>query len=539
MPEDKMFVRKASGLVRAWSVYDAALYVFMGLAVVPLAIYSFAMAPFFPGAHLVPATIISALFVVSEVVLYALLIAIMPRAGGDYVWQSRIFGGWVGFVFPIVGWVIVQWHWAPFLGANFNMMGITPLLTVLQGATGSAWFQNAISFMSSNHGVFLAACFIILEGFIWVGLGMKWYARFQRVSFYVAVAGILGMLALLLGNDHSAFVQAFNHYAAKWWGGSGNVYQQVIDAAATGGYAASPWKPMVWAGSMALVPAMAMYNLWPNFGATLYGEIAGATSVKRNFTGMFSGLAASTVLAVIFLWAIARTMGWEFFHAASYLFWVGGSPIPVFPFPGLFAVMLTDSPVLQAVIIIAVIGWLLGWAANLFLSSSRALFAAAFDRVLPEGLAKVTTRLRVPVNCLLVMGTGAFILSILYCYLPGFSTYTFDLTVGVTIMYVVTALAGIVLPYKEKKLYSESPAAKYKVLGVPLITVAGVVFLGYLSYLLYEWVTVAAYGVNNPVSAIYVAAQFVLAIVVYAISRYVRKQQGIRLDMIHKSIPVE
>jgi high-affinity Fe2+/Pb2+ permease len=77
------------------------------------------------------------------------------------------------------------------------------------------------------------------------------------------------------------------------------------------------------------------------------------------------------------------------------------------------------------------------------------------------------------------------------------------------------------------------------VLGIPLITVAGAIFAVYLGYLLYSWVTVSAYGVNNPISAIYLSAQFVLAIVVYGISRYVRRRQGIRLELIHKSIPVE
>ncbi len=538
MSEDKMFVRKASGLVRSWSVYDAALYVFMGLAVVPLAIYSFAMGPFFAGAHLVPATILSAVFVVTEIILYALLIAIMPRAGGDYVWQSRIFGGWIGFVFPMVGWVIVQWHWLPFLASNFNMMGLTPLLTVLKGSSQGG-LQRIIDFLGTSNGLFLLSVFVLLNSAVWVGLGMKWYARFQRWSFYIAMVGIVGLLVLLFSNSHETFVQAFNAYAAKWWDASGNVYQQVIDAAAAGGYTASPWRPMAWGASMALVPVMAMYNLWPNFGATLYGEIAGATSVRRNFTGMFLGLAGSTVLAVLFLWGMARTIGWEFFHAASYLFWVGGSPIPVFPFPGLFAVALLKSPLVQAIIIIAVIGWLLGWAANIFLSSSRALFAAAFDRVLPEGLAKVSTKYRVPFNCLIVLAIGALIMAALYCYLPGFSTYTFDLTIGVTVMYLVTAIAGVVLPYKEKKLYEESPAAKFKVFGIPLITVAGALFGIYVIYLLYEWVTVAAYGVNNKASAVYVACQFLLAIVIYAISKAVRKRQGIRLEMIHKSIPVE
>ena len=41
---------------------------------------------------------------------------------------------------------------------------------------------------------------------------------------------------------------------------------------------------------MLLVPAMMFFILWPNWGATLYGEIRGASDFRRVFSGMFFGL---------------------------------------------------------------------------------------------------------------------------------------------------------------------------------------------------------------------------------------------------------
>ena len=41
---------------------------------------------------------------------------------------------------------------------------------------------------------------------------------------------------------------------------------------------------------MLLVPFMMFFILWPNWGATLYGEIRGASDFKRVFPGMFVGL---------------------------------------------------------------------------------------------------------------------------------------------------------------------------------------------------------------------------------------------------------
>ena len=47
-------------------------------------------------------------------------------------------------------------------------------------------------------------------------------------------------------------------------------------------------------------------------------------------------------------------------------------------------------------------------------------------------------------------------------------------------MYFGTAIAAIILPYKKKELFEASPIAQMKVAGIPLITVAGVIFGGFL-----------------------------------------------------------
>ena len=53
--------------------------------------------------------------------------------------------------------------------------------------------------------------------------------------------------------------------------------------------------------------------------------------------------------------------------------------------------------------------------------------------------------------------------------------------------YLGTTIAAILLPYRKKDLYNASPIAKYKIFGIPLITVAGVIFGGFLLFLLVEW----------------------------------------------------
>ena len=91
MSEATLFVRKASGLVRAWSVFDAFVYATFSINLITLGLFIFSYCWYF-GGNLATAIVLGAIFTVFEVVVYASLISIMPRAGGDYVWQSRILG---------------------------------------------------------------------------------------------------------------------------------------------------------------------------------------------------------------------------------------------------------------------------------------------------------------------------------------------------------------------------------------------------------------------------------------------------------------
>jgi hypothetical protein len=88
------------------------------------------------------------------------------------------------------------------------------------------------------------------------------------------------------------------------------------------------------------------------------------------------------------------------------------------------------------------------------------------------------------------------------------------------------------------------------VLGIPLITVAGLIFGGFLVFLLYQWILDpnALYGIGysinengykNGTSIIYMLANYALAAIIYFGSRAARRREGIDLDKVHAEIPVE
>jgi amino acid transporter len=192
------------------------------------------------------------------------------------------------------------------------------------------------------------------------------------------------------------------------------------------------------------------------------------------------------------------------------------------------------------VLLLAVMGlWFFGWAGTLFLSSTRVIFAAAFDRVLPAWAANISAGRRVPYGALILMIVPSLVISALYAYRSGFYTYTLDATLVIAVTYLGTIVAASILPWRRRDIYENSPVARYRIGGVPLLTVLGVVTAAFLVFNLYKWATDSTYGVNNTQSAVYLLILYAVAIVIYVVARIVRARQGIDLRAIHREIPVE
>ena len=138
-----LFLRKATGLVRGWSVRDSIIYACLATNFLTLGIYEFTFAgPAFPQGQLITSIIISAILVSFLVIAYSGLIVTIPRAGGDYVWQTRILGSGIGFVMAATGWWFILWLWAPIYGNILSVILFQPLWATLGDPSGAAWFAS-------------------------------------------------------------------------------------------------------------------------------------------------------------------------------------------------------------------------------------------------------------------------------------------------------------------------------------------------------------------------------------------------------------
>jgi APA family basic amino acid/polyamine antiporter len=532
-----LFLRKATGLVRGWSVRDSMIYAVLATNVVTLGLYEFSFQSFIPQGQLLTSILVSGVWVSFLVIAYTGLIVTIPRAGGDYVWQSRILGSGLGFVMAATGWWFILWLWAPIYGNILSVELFQPLWATLGSPSGATWF-------ASKTGIFVVSLITIMLAGLLVSIGMAGYARIQKWCFYAGLVGFAVIVVLLLVNNHASFISSFNQEAHKIFGVS-NAYQATQAGAVKSGYTSPAFGFSPLGASMLLVPMMMFYILWPNWGSTLYGEIRGASDFRRVFTGMFSGLWITVALSVVFLLLFAKTFGNEFYNNANALYWsafYGGKvapAIPIWPYPVMFAGWLVHNVVFQVVLILLMSLWFLGWVGTLFLSSTRVIFAAAFDRVLPDRAAEVSEKRKVPFYSLILMLLPAVGLSAVYAYSLTFESYTLDATLVIAVTYLFSAIAVVILPWRKPELWRASPASKIKIFGVQIVPVAGVVTIGLLGFNLFEWFHNSAYGVNNRDSLYFMGAMYALAIVVYGVARIVRSRQGIDLSLINKEIPVE
>jgi amino acid transporter len=545
-----LFLRKATGLVRSWSVFDAFVYAFFSINLVTLGLYSFSQMYYF-GGGLVPALVISALFILFEIVVYASLIAVMPRSGGDYVWQSRILGGGIGFVLAVTGWWFILWLWVPLYADMLRHIVLTPILGVLGAKDIALWFGQ------TELGLFVTSLLTLAIVTGYIMLGMKRYAQIQKWCFYGGILGLALVAGLLFTGSPEAFKAGLEANSVSMFGAQPGVYQKTVELGTAAG-AATP----LTGGTVDLIfltlPYLVFFNLWPNWGATLYGEVRGATDFKRNFAGMAWALGVTTVLAITILYAIAKTIGWDFYMQANGAWWnfawgyTDQAPaLPFWPYPALLASFLTESRILQLVIVALMSLWWFGWSGTAFLSSTRVIFAAAFDRLLPEKVAEVDERTGTPVNALLMMVIPSILVSYLFAYnIFGFRSLTLASTLVIAVTYFGTTIAAILLPYIKPDLYNASPIARFKFLGVPLISVAGVILGGFLAFLLYQWLfdpnalygigySINENGVKNGTSLIFMGAMYTLAASIYFGFRAYRKRSGIDLDKVHAEIPTE
>jgi APA family basic amino acid/polyamine antiporter len=534
--EEGGFVRKASGLVRAWSPFDAWVYnVFAVNVIAQVALVYVIIPATYPGARTWVAVLVASVFCVAEALVYALLVSAMPRSGGDYVFQSRILGGaWATiFAFTLIALsAAIFMALAGFLGATV-IFG--PFLTLLGAAYHVHWMGSVGSWFNTHTGIFVMGCACTLWGAIVTALGMRFYALVQRWFFAVAAGCLLIMFVALLVSSADAFRSHLDSLAANHFGVK-HAYETILARAPKHsiGFALG-------ASILAAVPA-SFTLIYPGWSAQTSGEIKRASNVRSNAYAIVGAAAFSGIVMAVLAALLSARVGERFLYASGSLFYNDPAhyPLPISPFFGFLVALVPGHTFFIWVAFIMFNAWFWMWFPNIPLAGSRVLVAMSFDRVLPEWLGRVNPRTHTPVNAIIVYSIPMIGLCALYAYITTFYKLTLGLAVQGIAAIAITMVAAILLPYKKPSLFETTGVSRYRLFGVPLIVPAAATFLAFSIFTLEQYFRDTKLGINGKTGLIFVGATYAVALLTYVVARVYRKQkEGLDLGMVYRELPIE
>src|SRR5574339_948963 len=534
----EVFTRNASGLVRVMSPYSAFIYNILTMGLIFPWTYLWAPGAL-PGGRLVWGILLAMIFEIPIALTYVWLSTALPRSGGDYVFQSRVFGGGVGFAVVMSGFVIWILQWVALSGWLLSYLGFASLFLGLGGTMGNPTLTSIGVWFTTPWAIIIVSILNALLAMLLLVSGFKNYVKFQYVMWYATLLSFGIMLYLMFSATPETFAQKLDAFVVAS-GGAPSFYQTAIDAAKGANIDLNP--PFSLLATLLVAPIAWTSLQWATYSAEQNGEIKNARSFTSQAFIIVGSLIFTGILLAILAAALEKAVGTEFLYVAGAGYWsgVGESTIAGFwLWPNMIAVALSASPL---IILLIGIGYILNShqiVHNCYIGMTRVMVAMSLDRLLPEWVSKVDERFHTPVNAHIAYFLASIPVILLYNLHPGCVGLTLGVTFACVYMFVVTCLAGALLPYRAKDVYESSPGAKYKIGNTPLVTILG--FLGFVlgGAMLLMFMFYSQLGLTSTLAYVVVFGVLALSLIWYFIVKNAQKSRGINVDFAFKEVPPE
>jgi basic amino acid/polyamine antiporter, APA family len=530
-PAPGLFTRKATGLVREGRTRDALFYNLLWSSVALTFAFYWLFAAFYPGSDPLLTFLIAAALGLPGAFLYAMLSQLMPRTGGDYVFNSRSLHPAVGFAgnFSYSFWlaVVIGVYTTYIASYGFGAFG-----RMMAGfGAGSGWLSFG-NWFSTHWGLFITGTVVLVLSAVMFAIGgVRLFFKIQAACFALFILGaVLVPVVVGLFQSHAGFIANFNDYGRHL--GAAHAAQSLAASATKAGF--------VHTGFDLTTTLKAISVFWFIFGFIFSSNyFAGEIRLQKR-THIYS-MPGAVLLAVVVLLLMVPTfthvVGQDFSgqlglaDPSAYGF-ASGAPA----YPELIGIA-AGSPVVG---IVAIIGFTIGlivWLPQTLLLVSRNMFAWSFDRVMPDRLSAVDSRSGSPLWAIGLM----LVLSIASTAIYAFTTWFTSLSalLGLTLPLLITAVAGILLPFRRRELVENSPYNR-RIGGIPLLSIVGsLAFLGFaaaVAVLLWDPGSGASLSAN-PGKLELAVAVYVVGIVIWYVARAVRRTQGIDIDLSYRELP--
>lgn len=547
LSEKKLFVRKATGLVREIGFWTAVIIIlcnviglgwqkrvfqFTGPAIVPETSWVAGLPP------VTMSFIIVGIIVLLTVFMFAVLGAAMPRSGGGYVYISRIIHPAVGFLASWAEYFSIAVSWGLIGTAVFEAILIYAWIAGL----GTAWATPETLLIG---GMVIVILFTAIAYF-----GMSMTGRILQVMFIIPAIITIVLYGIVLSATPASMeagIQALTGHTAT------EFTQMALDQGMATSYAGDYW------GAMA-VATIGTYWAYIGFAAATFvgGEVkeAGKALPKTLFiANVIIILLYVTISAAVA--NAARLVGqigdYSFFSAYAFLSYGGGTlPEGVgrawMPNIAGFAAQGMGMSWFLALIPIFAVFWVANDIPPFIITSSRIVFAMSFDRVLPERLSQVNERWHSPTTAILLTMFVAFIgnfaeSDIFVKYpIPVVTDYinsgggVVATDIWDTIFFLLASLAGMLFVFRRKDIYDKSPykPGKWVVAGIGLIATLANVYLLYL--VATGWPITESWGQPAWIFTVFL---LVVGAIIYYYYRSKGSRVGVDYSTIYAEIPPE
>jgi len=506
------FVRKASGLRRDVSMLDVIglnLSNMSGGAALGIIGYTMVLLSTTSGVNLVYGSIIAWAITIPEVIVYTMMTTRISRTGGDYVWVSRVYGGFFGGALSFMGYTLETL-------AYLALIAIAAVVAI--GSVGvSLGYSNMLplalpgNVSGSNLAAQVIIAAVVFAILIAVNL-LKPKLGYKVVAITVIIgiaATFVGIFVLLAAGTSG--VQGYMSFLHSI--GANETYTSVSLPASS---------PAIdWGATIFMMPFFAIFVYpWLNAGPAVASEIKGKGALRYNV------VISSFVTLIVVTSAFAAM-----YYAGGYYFINGalGNPDLVYNWTFNFWTLAMGVAPNPAIAWFIGLGWVLWNVAILaygIIVLSRYLFAQSFDRFLPEKISYVSPKYNSPSIALLIELVGTIILIALAMVFYGSLEALFGAIVASMIYFLFIGIAALRYALKNEK---GRPKA--------ILATAGGLMAIVFAYLTYQFLAFPGIWGGNTLAYGYVAASFIAGLIIYAISKSYHAKRGIDITLAYKELP--
>jgi basic amino acid/polyamine antiporter, APA family len=532
-----LFTRNSTGLVKSISAFDVLSFTLLAagpMVLIPLGILE--LPSLYEGVNLPLSFGIAIILLLALSYNTVALASTFPRAGGDYVFGSRV-------IHPV-------WGMIPSFMVLFSfVIGIGTLVplalqaffgpTFLTSYASNSGVLSAIStwIYGTHLDLFIVSAIILILLFALAVMSTKawfWFVRFVSVYALIAIIVFLGYLAV---TSHATILSNFDSQLSTGFSSS------MVSSNAT----ASGWSSSVSASALSTSGAMIFifFFLAAPISAYFASEIR---NTSRSMTiGMLGGTVVSWIIATVGILAWIGAFGYTFMSAFGFEALINPSTVPSGAFSANALILaVVANPNVAFFIGLGLSLAVLGLVAAPMLPASRILFAWSFDRLIPERFAQVSERTRTPAFALGVVAFLTILVAAADAYFMSTIGTFFATTVIVAIAFLPNGVTAALLPFRKKEYFDKAPPIAQKRIGrVPLMTISGLVHaVGFGVLIVLVFLYPAASGTStgklfgDPLYIVLIG--LVISIIFYPIARAIRKSTShFDLAMVYKEIPPE